>query len=65
TSPASGTYLLPPGAIRAENNRLLAGCGQTGTLSIDKLQMAGKPARTAAEFLCGHKIHPDDTFKNR
>jgi methionyl-tRNA formyltransferase len=64
-SPASGTYLLPPGAIRVDNNRLLVGCGQAGALSIDKLQIAGKPVRTAADFLRGHKIHPDDTFNNR
>jgi len=65
TSPASGTYLLPPGAIRVDNNQLLVGCGEAGTLSIDELQLAGKPVRTAAEFLRGHKIHPDDTFNNR
>lgn len=64
-SPVSETYLLPPGAIRVDNNRLLAGCGQAGTLSIDKLQLAGKPARTAAEFLHGHKIHADATFNNK
>jgi len=64
-SPASGSYLLPPGAIRVDNNRLLVGCGQAGTLSIDKLQIAGKPVRSAADFLRGHKIHPDDAFNNR
>ncbi len=65
TSPTNSPYLLPPGAIRVENNSLLVGCGQAGTLSIDKLQIAGKPARTAAEFLRGHKIHSDDTFKSK
>ncbi len=65
TSPTSGTYLLPPGAIRIDNNRLLVGCGQMDTLKIDKLQIAGKPVRSAADFLRGHKIHADDTFNNR
>ena len=65
TSPAVETYLLPPGTTLVENNRLLVGCGQTGTLSIEKLQMAGKPARTAAEFLRGHKLNPGDTFNNK
>jgi methionyl-tRNA formyltransferase len=64
-NPISGVYLLPPGALRVENDQLLVGCGQAGTLSIDKLQIAGKPPRTAAEFIRGHKIHADDTFSNK
>jgi methionyl-tRNA formyltransferase len=64
-SPVSDTYLLPPGALHREANRLLVGCGQAGTLSIDKLQAAGKPIRTAAEFLRGHKIHAEDTFSQK
>ena len=59
------TCLLPPGTLRAEGNKLLVGCGQASTLSIEELQLAGKPPRTAADFLRGHKIQADDSFKNR
>ena len=64
-NPVSGPYLLAPGALRVENDMLLVGCGHMETLRIDKLQLAGKPARSAAEFLRGHKINSGDTFKNR
>jgi len=64
-SPAEETYLLPPGALRVENDKLIVGCGQAETLSIDELQIAGKPPRTAADFLRGHKINPDDCFNSK
>ncbi|MCK5679294.1 methionyl-tRNA formyltransferase [bacterium] len=63
--PALGTYLLPPGALFIENNQLLVGCGQADTLRIDELQIAGKPPRTAADFLRGHKINDNDTFNSK
>ncbi len=64
-SPAAGNFLLPPGALRVENHKLLVGCGQTGTLSIDELQLAGKPPRCAADFLRGHKINAEDCFSSK
>jgi len=64
-SPAKETCFLPPGALRVEDDKLLVGCGQAGTLNINELQMAGKPPRTAADFLRGHKINPDDCFSGR
>jgi methionyl-tRNA formyltransferase len=64
-SPAKETCFLPPGALRVEDDKLLVGCGQAGTLNINELQMAGKPPRTAADFLRGHKINSDDCFSSR
>ena len=52
--PATGVDALPPGALRVENGRLFAGCGE-GVLEILELQMAGKKRMEAKAFLAGFR----------
>ncbi|MBN2808765.1 MAG: methionyl-tRNA formyltransferase [Deltaproteobacteria bacterium] len=54
--------LCPPGNIRLVDGQLLVGCGLSSTLKIERLQLAGKPTRSADEFLRGYKIREDDFF---
>ncbi len=53
--PAEGLS-LPQGALRAENRRLFAGCGQGTLLEILELQPAGKKRLSADAFLNGYKL---------
>lgn len=50
-----------PGTVVAASPELLIACGD-GSLTIERLQAAGKRAMPAAEFLRGHQIHPGDHF---
>ncbi len=62
--PAAETPLLAPapGELRADGQRLLVGCGQNSLLEILELQPAGKPLRTAAQFLNGQQLKQSDHF---
>ncbi|MEA3334139.1 MAG: methionyl-tRNA formyltransferase [Pseudomonadota bacterium] len=60
--PVQASHILAPGAILVDNDKLLVGCGQAGILSIERLQVAGKPIRTASEFLRGYKARDNDFF---
>jgi methionyl-tRNA formyltransferase len=46
---------LKPGEITAANNLLLVGCAD-GTVSVERLQMPGKKALSAGEFLRGNEL---------
>ncbi len=56
---------ITPGTIFIDNDRLLVGCGQASALSIERLQIAGKPTRSASEFLRGYKARENDFFGTR
>ena len=60
--PVQAPHILAPGAILVDNGKLLIGCGQAGALSIERLQVAGKPTRSAGEFLRGYKARLNDFF---
>ena len=63
--PVQAPHILAPGTILADTGKLLVGCGQGGTLSIERLQVAGKPSRSAGEFLRGYKARENDFFGTR
>jgi methionyl-tRNA formyltransferase len=62
--PLAEPLLLPPapGELRADGERLLVGCGQNSVLEILELQPAGKPVRTAAQFIHGRQLKQPDHF---
>ena len=60
--PVQAPPIMPPGAIMVDTDKLLVGCGQASALSIERLQVAGKPIRTAGEFLRGYKARENDFF---
>lgn len=60
--PVQAPLLLPPGAILVDSDQLLVGCGQASALRIERLQPAGKPIRSAGEFLRGYKARENDFF---
>jgi methionyl-tRNA formyltransferase len=48
-------FELPPGELRAENGRLIAGCGGNTALELMEIQLAGKKRMPAEAFLNGYK----------
>ncbi len=62
TRPVQAPPIMPPGTIMVDTDKLLVGCGQASVLSIECLQVAGKPTRTASEFLHGYKARDNDFF---
>jgi methionyl-tRNA formyltransferase len=53
---------LPPGRLRAEKRRLLAGCGENTSLDLLEVQPAGKKRMTAEAFLNGYKISDNESL---
>lgn len=49
---AAGPSDLTPGQVRVEGDRLLVGCGD-GAVAVTRLQMPGRKALSAAEYLRG------------
>jgi methionyl-tRNA formyltransferase len=47
---------VPPGTLRIERKRLLAGCGGGTALELIELQLEGRKRLGAAEFLNGHRV---------
>ena len=63
--PVQSPHILAPGTILADTGKLLVGCGQASALSVERLQVAGKPTRNAGEFLRGYKAQENDFFGTR
>ncbi len=63
--PVQAPSIISPGAITVDTGQLLVGCGQASALSIERLQIAGKPTRSASEFLRGYKTRENDFFGTR
>jgi methionyl-tRNA formyltransferase len=53
--PADHSPALTPGQLLAENNRLLAGCGDRTTLELIELQPEGKRRMPARDFINGYR----------
>jgi methionyl-tRNA formyltransferase len=53
-----------PGTVLSVDNRRFVVQTGSGPLEIDRLQPEGKRAMTAAEFLVGYPVRPDDRFEN-
>jgi methionyl-tRNA formyltransferase len=51
---------LPSSALKAEGERLFAGCGYGTALEILELQVEGKKRTTAADFIRGYRPLPDE-----
>jgi len=59
---AAELFPQPPGSIVIDGDRLTVFCGGNTRLEIKKLQPAGKPVRTAAQFIHGLKKREHDCF---
>ena len=57
---AVGDQKLPPGALRAVHKKLYAGCGDGESLELREVQMEGKKRMTAAAFLNGFTLSPEE-----
>ena len=53
--PAEGVAALAPGELRAEHERLFAGCGRGTVLEILELQPEGKKRMAASDFIHGYR----------
>ena len=51
---------LPPGELKADANRLLAGCGSGTSLELLELQLEGKKRMSASDFLHGYRPQPGE-----
>ncbi|MDQ2945030.1 MAG: methionyl-tRNA formyltransferase, partial [Acidobacteriota bacterium] len=51
---------VPPGTLKNDKRRLLAGCGNSTALELREVQPAGKKRMTAEAFLNGYKIVQDE-----
>ena len=52
-SAAIGDQKLPPGALRAVNRKLYAGCGREESIELREVQLEGKKRMPAAAFMNG------------
>lgn len=59
---AVGQAKLPPGALRAIDRKLYAGCGEEQTLELREVQLEGKKRMTAPAFLNGFPLAPDEVL---
>jgi methionyl-tRNA formyltransferase len=60
--PASG---LTPGVLKAENRRVLVGCGENTALELLEIQLAGKKRMTAEALLNGYKFSDNERLGDR
>ncbi len=51
---------IPPGALRIEDRKLFAGCGENTSLELLEVQPAGKKSMRADAFLNGYKVLQDE-----
>lgn len=58
--PLSAESSLTPGAVLAENDRLMVGCGSGSTLEIFEVQLEGKKRVSARDFLHGYRFDPGE-----
>jgi methionyl-tRNA formyltransferase len=59
---ATGDVKLAAGALRSIHKKLYAGCGEGESLELREVQMEGKKRMTAAAFLNGFPLAPDEMF---
>jgi len=55
-SAAIGDQKLPPGALRAVNRKLYAGCGSEESIELREVQLEGKKRMPAAAFMNGFPL---------
>ena len=53
---------LPPGEIKVEGERLLAGCGQNTALELLEVQLQGKKRMAARDFVNGYQPKAGERF---
>jgi methionyl-tRNA formyltransferase len=58
--PANHGAALPSAELRVEGEKLLAGCGSGTALELLQLQLEGKKAMTAREFINGYRPVPGE-----
>jgi methionyl-tRNA formyltransferase len=58
-SAAIGDQKLPPGALRAVNRKLYAGCGSEESIELREVQLEGKKRMPAAAFMNGFPLSDD------
>ena len=58
-SAAIGDQKLPPGALRAVNRKLYAGCGGGESIELREVQLEGKKRMPAAAFMNGFPLSGD------
>ena len=58
-----GALKLPPGALRAANHKLYAGCGDGESIELQEVQLEGKKRMPAAAFLNGFTLKPDEVLQ--
>jgi methionyl-tRNA formyltransferase len=61
-SAALGDQKLPPGALRAENRKLYAGCGREESIELREVQLEGKKRMPAAAFMNGFPMGGDEVL---
>jgi methionyl-tRNA formyltransferase len=60
---AAREVALPPGALRAINSKLYAGCGDGSSIELREVQLEGKKRMQAAAFLNGFTIAADEALQ--
>ena len=60
---AGGEVVPPPGALRAVNRQLYAGCGDGSSIELREVQLEGKKRMQAAEFLNGFPMASDEVLQ--
>ncbi len=58
----AGAGDLPPGRLRVERRRLLAGCGEETMLELGEVQLEGKKRMDAGAFANGQRLTDNDQF---
>jgi len=61
-SAAIGDQKLPPGALRAVNRKLYAGCGGGESIELREVQLEGKKRMPAAAFMNGFPLSGDEVL---
>jgi methionyl-tRNA formyltransferase len=54
--PAAAVPDLPPAELRIQNEKLFIGCGGASNLELLQVQLEGKKAMTAREFINGYRL---------
>jgi len=61
-SAVSGDQRLSPGALRAVNRKLYAGCGREESIELREVQLEGKKRMPAAAFMNGFPLSDDEVL---
>lgn len=62
-SAAIGDEKLPPGALRAVNRKLYAGCGREESIELREVQLGGKKRMPVAAFINGFPMSSDEVLQ--